>query len=98
MSPEDKAWQKLIASARLARDDRNTTAPYGFATRVAARAMAEPRFSPGLIERFSWRAVIAALLLALGGVATNYASWIPAANDDEPLIDESAITSVYDIS
>ncbi len=98
MRPEDKAWQKLVAAARLVRDDRDTGTPYGFSTREAARAMAGAGFSPGQLERFSWRAVVAAGLLALGGGAANYASSTPAAGDDDPLLDESAVTSVFDMS
>jgi hypothetical protein len=99
MKPEDKAWQKLVAAARLARDDRDTAAPYGFATRVAALAMAEQRQAPAgaWVERFSWRALMVAGLLAVGGVATNYASPMPANGDDE-VLDETTVTAVFDLS
>ena len=40
MNPENPSWEKLVALARRARDDRPETAPYGFSTRVAALAMA----------------------------------------------------------
>lgn len=100
MRPEDKAWQKLVAAARLARDDRDTAAPYGFATRVAALAMAERgQDAPAgaWLERFSWRALMVAGLLAVGGVATNYASPMPTNGDDE-VLDETTVTAVFDLS
>lgn len=97
MKPEDQAWEKLVAAARQLRDDRDTSAPYGFATRVAALAMSAPRPGEGLLfERFSWRALIVAALLALGGVATNYAS-SPAAEEETPF-DETVVTAIYDLS
>lgn len=100
MKPEDQAWQKLVAAARLSRDDRDTAAPYGFATRVAALAMTERgRLPTGVwLERFSWRALTVAALLAVGGVATNYASPVSANGDDEGLLDETAVTAVFDLS
>lgn len=96
MKPEDRAWQKLVEAARRVQDDRDATAPYGFSTRVAAQAM--QRRSPGvLLERFSWRALVVAALLALGGVATNYASSTTAAEDELPF-DETVVTAVFDLS
>lgn len=66
------AWQRLISAARQARDDRHTTAPYGFAVRVAALAMAAERPVVSLFERMSLRAMGVACLLAVLAVAANY--------------------------
>lgn len=99
MNHYDKAWQNLVSAARRVQDVRDTAAPYGFATRVAALAV-NGRQSTGigsLFERFSWRALLAAALLAIGGVATNYAS-APAASNDELPLDETVVTVVFDIS
>lgn len=97
MNHNDQAWQKLVSAARRATDDRDTAAPYGFATRVAALAMGRPAEGVGaLFERFSWRALAVAALVAVGGVATNYAS-SPAAPDEVPL-DENEVIVVFDIS
>lgn len=65
-------WTKLSAAARQARDDRDDTAPYGFATRVAALALTQDRHGVSLVERFALRALGLACLLALGSVALNY--------------------------
>src|SRR5688572_1597428 len=100
MKPEDKAWQKLVSAAREVRDERDVSAPYGFATRVAAMAMADaqPAGSGVLLERFSWGALAVAALLGVGGVATNYASTSVARADDEGLLDEVAVTAVFDLT
>jgi len=95
---QDSAWQKLVAAARRAPDERATTAPYGFATRVAALALAAERRPFGsLFERFSWRALGVAALLAIGSVAADYASLSKSA-DDDGVFDETAVTSVFDVA
>lgn len=63
-------WSRLTAAARQARDPRAVTAPYGFATRLAALAAAG--HAVPLVERFALRAVGLACLLALLSVATNF--------------------------
>lgn len=100
MNPEDAAWQKLVAAARRApADERETAAPYGFATRVAALAMAaEPRPMAALLERFSWRALGLAALLAVASVAVNYGSLAAKTAEEEAIFDETAVTAVFDLS
>ena len=65
-------WSRLAAAARDARDDRDVSAPYGFATRVAALALAQEGRVASLFERFAFRAVGVASLLALFSVVLNY--------------------------
>jgi len=65
-------WARLTAAARTVQDDRDTAAPYGFATRVSALAMADKRGVSSLFERFALRALAVACLLTVGTVATNY--------------------------
>ena len=72
MKRTDKAWQKLIQAARHVPDDREVTAPYGFATRITARAFEGQRPSSSLIERLSLRAFGFSCLLAVFGVIGNY--------------------------
>ncbi|MSU66183.1 MAG: hypothetical protein EXS38_08810 [Opitutus sp.] len=62
-------WARLTAGARRAAADRDTAAPYGFATRIAA--LAHGRKSTSLVARFALRAVGLAGLLALVSVAAN---------------------------
>ena len=71
MKPSDQKWSRLARAARSAPDTRDTAAPYGFATRVAALAMAQERVVGSLLERFSLRALGLAGLLALVCVAAN---------------------------
>lgn len=99
MKPEQTAWLRLTAAARQVRDDRDTAAPYGFATRVVARALANPKLSAGaLFERFSWRALGIAGLLALLSLATNYSAVASSSSEDEMLNNEVAVTELFDPS
>ncbi len=99
MNHNDQAWQKLVTAARQVRDDRDTAAPFGFASRVAALAMERRSEGVGaLLERFSWRALAAAVLLAVGGAATNYAMAPAATAVDEAPMDENEVIVVFDIS
>lgn len=76
MKPEDPRhpWSRLVAAARQARDERDTSAPYGFATRIAALAYAQERNVASFVERFAWRAVAVSGALALLSVAMNYSA------------------------
>jgi hypothetical protein len=86
MNPSDRRqpWSRLAAAARSAPDDRDPSAPFGFATRVAALALsAPPRPSFSLVfERLSLRALGVACLLMLASVALSYPA-IARAFDDE---------------
>lgn len=65
-------WSRLTAAARTVRAERDESAPYGFATRIAALAFAQERRVSSLFERFALRAVGVAALLALFSVVLNY--------------------------
>jgi len=65
-------WARLTAAARNVDDDRNTSAPYGFATRIAALAFAQEQKMASLFERFALRALGVSSLLAVCSVALNY--------------------------
>ena len=66
-------WSRLTQAARAVQDDRDSSAPYGFATRVVALAFAqEERRVASLFERFAFRAVGVASLLALFSIVLNY--------------------------
>jgi len=67
-------WSRLTAAARQARDERDASMPYGFATRIAALAFAQERRMASLFERFALRAVSAASLLALFSIVLNYSA------------------------
>jgi hypothetical protein len=69
-------WQRLAAAARRAPDDRDTSAPLGFSTRVAALALAESRRPVSLLDQFSLRVSLrvfgAASALALVAAGASY--------------------------
>ena len=96
MNPENPSWEKLVALARRAQDERPESAPFGFSTRVAALAMAgEGRVSVTLFERWSWRALAIAGMFAAASVAASYTS-SPSAADDEFLFDDRAVAALFD--
>lgn len=95
-------WARLTSAARTVRDDSDTSAPYGFATRLAALALVQERRVVSLLERFSFRAIGVAALLALCSVALNYqeitATGSAAYNEEEMLHADDAVTIVLDLS
>lgn len=94
-------WSRLAAVARQAPDDRSVSAPFGFAARVAALAAgSEPRFT-AMVERFAWRALGVAALVALVSAATSYPALrglASSAADDDLLPDSDAVAIVLDLS
>ena len=96
-------WSRLTAAARQAPDLRDATAPYGFATRLAALGMKPQRAIASLFERFSFRAIGVAVLLALLGVAINYQhlggnSRVGVAFEEVILPTDDAVAIVLDLS
>ena len=49
-----------------------------------------------LLDRFCWRALSVAGLLAVAGVAANYT--VGLRSEEEMPLDETAVTAVFDIS
>lgn len=96
MKPNDQGWQSLVAAARRVQDDRAVSAPYGFATRVAARALAGERLATrSVFDRFSWRVLGVAGLLAAVSVATSYGS-LSNSSDEDVLSNDSAVAALFD--
>lgn len=101
LEPRDP-WARLAAAARRAADDRDAEAPYGFATRVAALALAAEQRAGSLVERFALRALGVAGLLALASVAANY-HMLPAGGTaigslEEEVITDDALAAVLEVS
>jgi hypothetical protein len=73
--PSATAWTRLAEAARRAQFDdvRNIPAPYGFATRVAARALSLPPTSAGpfFVAKLTLRVLGVACLLAIVSVTIN---------------------------
>ncbi len=108
-SPESKpAWQRLTAAARTVADDRDTSMPYGFATRVAALAMAQERRVATLLDRVALRALGVACLLAGFSFALNYQELASAlapvnatlqvAEDPDAITADDAVAIVLDLA
>ena len=99
-------WSRLTAAAREVRDERDASAPFGFATRIAALALAQERRVASLFERFALRAVGVASLLALFSVALNYQDLstesvgVTVAQADEPelMAADDAVAVVLDFA
>lgn len=76
-------WNQLTALARQADDSRDLAAPYGFATRVIARAAKLPAGSPwAIFERIALRGLIAAAAISIASVAFNYSGHINETAED----------------
>jgi hypothetical protein len=96
-------WMRLTAAARRTADERDAAAPYGFATRIAALALAqEPRIF-SVFERFALRAVAVSCLLAAVSAVVNYPDVrtpSPAVSsqtgEDEPGPADDALAAVLD--
>lgn len=83
MNRPDKAWQRLVTAARRAPADASTSVPYGFATRVAAQALAQPAPAGLSLERLALRALGVACLAAVLGVAANYSVFTNGSAEEE---------------
>lgn len=99
MNPTDPKhpWARLVAAARHVPDERDAHAPYGFATRVAALALAPERETKSLWERLSLRALGIACLLALVSVAANYSAFANAVSEEENATAEDPVAEMIDL-
>lgn len=102
-------WSQLTAAARTVSDQRDSSAPYGFSTRVAALAFALERRSVSLFDRFALRALSVASLVAVFSVALNHREFIAlgnpapvglaaAAHDSEMFIYDENLAIVLDLA
>ncbi|OHE80254.1 MAG: hypothetical protein A3G75_01215 [Verrucomicrobia bacterium RIFCSPLOWO2_12_FULL_64_8] len=83
----ESQWRRLVAVARQAPESRDTAAPPGFATRVAARALsAGPPGLAALFERLSFRALVVACLLVVATLALSYPALTGGDEDEEQLV------------
>lgn len=89
----NQPWARLTTAARRAPLAGDASAPYGFATRVAAQAFSGEWPLRSLFERFSLRAVGVASLLAVLSVVANYPA-IKAAMAEEELLSSTTVDPV----
>jgi len=97
MNPPDQKWTRLVTAARRAENTRDTAAPYGFATRVAALALAQERRAASLLEQFSLRALGLAALLAVACVAANYSTVAGFFGEDTGNVDDP-VAEIVDLA
>ncbi len=89
MKDYESRWQQLVTVARQAPVADNAAAPYGFATRIAARALSEPS-RPALLAvfgRFSVRALWMAGVLMLVSMAADYIAFASSEEAEQSLVD-----------
>jgi hypothetical protein len=101
-------WMRLTAAARRVRDDRDTAMPYGFATRIAALALALEQKIVSLFDRFALRALSISCALAILSVAVNYqdvsapstaSATIAMGSVDEVMLPTSdTVTVIFDLA
>lgn len=85
-----RAWSRLITATRRVADERDVTAPYGFATRVAALAFSQQHKVSSLVEQFALRAFGVACLLAVLSLAVNYSA-LTGATPQLVMVEEYAL-------
>lgn len=98
-------WARLTKAARQAPVDGDPAAPFGFATRVAALALARDFRGASLLDRFALRAVGIASILAILSVAVNYpdvsagifGATGPTVEDVDVLTPDDAVSIVLDL-
>jgi len=98
MKNTHQAWERLVSAARSYPDERDVKAPYGFATRVAALAMAAERPVVSFVEHFSFRAMIAACSLAAVVVAANYSSIRSLYQEQTPVASDDPVAEMIDLA
>jgi len=93
MSTNPPEWSRLVAAARRApKDERDESVPYGFATRVAARAMTTktPLLEASMLSRYGLRALGVSCLLAVACVAATYRPIMTAIEDEAASLSETS--------
>jgi hypothetical protein len=83
MNQFDQQWRKLTSLARQARDPRDSGAPYGFSTRVAAHAAGMPFDSSSVpFENFALRGLVVAAVCGIAAIAFDYATFVTSTQTD----------------
>ena len=93
-----QTWERLTALARQAPAvESDPGMPPGFATRVAALALAEPESSPwSLLERFALRGLFAALALSAAAAAYNFTG--PSGEHEEDLTTSDTVGELLELT
>jgi len=99
MKNYEQKWSRLVEAARTARaEERAESAPYGFAMRVAARAMTAPAESPwALFERIAVRGLLAAGVFSLAAAAFGFTALTNGDREDD-LVSSDTVAEMLDLS
>jgi uncharacterized membrane protein YcjF (UPF0283 family) len=91
-------WTRLVVAARQVPDERDSAAPYGFATRVAALAFSSERRVGSAFDRFALRALGVAFLLTVATLASNISvvTDLFAKQDTVSLVTEDPVAELVD--
>ncbi len=89
MKDFESRWEQLATGARQAPARDDVAAPYGFSTRVVARAFSAPAAPTvlGVFRLFSIRALWMAGLLMLMSMAANYVAFASGEEDEQSVDD-----------
>ena len=100
MTHHTHPWPRLTAGARLApADTRDTAAPHGFATRVAALAFSRSEAEmQTVLARFAWRAFGVAAVLMVVSVFTNFTPALSAFESNYIATLSDPVTEWLDLS
>ncbi|HEY8993148.1 MAG TPA: hypothetical protein VIM71_00555 [Lacunisphaera sp.] len=99
MSQFDQQWQKLTALARQAPAEHDPALPPGFATRIAARAVAVPSAGPWFnFERLALRGLLAAAACCAAAIAYNFVELSSDQTDIYATGTADAVIDLLDIS
>lgn len=83
MNQFDQQWRKLTVLARQAKDPKDSRAPYGFSTRVAAHAVGMPFNSSAIpFENFALRGLLVAAVCGVAAIAFNYTTFVTSTQTD----------------
>lgn len=94
----DYKWQQLTARARLAPRPADEPAPYGFATRVAARAFRSRPAGPwSLLEKFALRGLVATTALGVASLAFSFPTFA-GETEDELALATDPVPELLDLS
>jgi hypothetical protein len=94
MSTNPPEWSRLVATARRApRDTRDEAAPYGFATRVASRALSGRAhfLDASLLSRYGLRALGVSCVLAAACAAATLRPVMTAIEEEAAAFGETPV-------
>lgn len=94
MNPNHDIWARLASLARRSPVEGDTAAPYGFATRVAALALAARALPPPrvLLEKFAWRGLFAAGAFSAAAVAFGFSAL--TADDESDVLVQDVVAEI----